>query len=100
MKEFEVIDYEKGPKPTPKLAAFHSVYFWSLALEVLSAGGCNTPAQRHPSFSMLLTQVTAFIKGDISRRGGISRAARVQTDFTALPLFLGTGVLQNKLRLM
>lgn len=56
--------------------------------------------QQHPSFSLLLTQVTAFIMGDISRWEGISRAAHVQTDFTALPLFLGPGVLQNELCLM
>lgn len=43
IKEFEVIDYENGPISAPKLAACHPVYFWSLSLELLSAGGCSTP---------------------------------------------------------
>lgn len=58
---------------------------WSFYLQEVAA----LHPERHPSFPTLLTQVTAFIKGDISRRAGISRAAHVQADFTALPLFLG-----------
>ena len=83
--------------PSLSLAVCHSVYFWSLSPEVLSAGGCDTPAERHPSSFTLLTQVTAVIEGGISMQGGLAGAARVGAVCPALALFLKAGALQNGL---